>query len=63
LKAVDGLLYLAHLALVDVDEVDCGEGCECYFECEYGWVLFYRHEVPVLENVCENQALQEYGAA
>jgi hypothetical protein len=54
LKAVDGLLYLAHLVLVYVDEVDCGEGCECYFECEYGWVLFYRHEVSVLEDIREN---------
>jgi hypothetical protein len=49
--------------LVDVDEVDCGEGCERQFEREYGWVLLYRHEVAVLHDVRENQNLQEYGAA
>jgi hypothetical protein len=49
--------------LVDVDEVDCGEGGKCHFECEYGWVLLYRHEVTVLHDVRENQDLQEYGAA
>jgi hypothetical protein len=54
---------LAHLVLVDVDEVDCGEGGQHHFECEYGWVLFYRHEVAVLHYVRENQDLQEYGAA
>jgi hypothetical protein len=48
------LFYLAHLVLVDVDEVDCGEGCECHFEREYGWVLFHRHEVSVLKYVREN---------
>jgi hypothetical protein len=49
--------------LVDVDEVDGGEACECHFECEYGWVLLYRHEVAVLKDVRENYDLQEYGAA
>jgi len=49
--------------LVNIDEVNCGEGCECPFEREYGWVLLYRHEVPVLKNVRENQDLEEYGAA
>jgi hypothetical protein len=49
--------------LVDVDEVDCGEGCECHFECEYGWVLLYCHEVSVLKNIRKNKDLQEYGAA
>jgi len=47
-------IYLAYQALVDVDEVDCGEGCERNFECEYSWVLFYRHEVAVLKDVCKN---------
>ena len=48
------LLDLSHQALVNVDEVDYSEGCECHFECKYGWILFYCHEVAVLKDVCEN---------
>jgi hypothetical protein len=49
--------------LIDVNEVDCGKTRERHFESEYGWVLLYRHKVSVLEDVCEHEDLQEYGAA
>jgi hypothetical protein len=49
--------------LINVDEVDYGETRKRHFECEYGWILLHRHEVPMLKDVRKHQGLEEYGTA
>jgi hypothetical protein len=63
LKKEQGLFDLAHLTLMNVNEVNCGKSREHHFKREYGWVLLHRHKVPLLKDVRENQDLEEYGAA
>jgi hypothetical protein len=55
------LSHRANEALVRVNEVYRRENSQEYFKGQNGWVVFYCHEIPVLEYVCEHQELQEYG--
>ena len=49
--------------MVYVDEVDYGESRQSHLKREYGRVLLDGHEVALLGDACEDECLQEYGAA
>jgi len=49
--------------LIDVHEVKRSEDRQNNLETQDQSVLFYCHEVTLLNNARENQRLQEYGAS
>jgi hypothetical protein len=49
--------------LVNVHEVDYGESRQNNLKSEYRRILFDCHEVALLGDACEDECLQEYGAA
>ena len=60
---VEVLFDRAYQSLIDIDEVDDGEDRQRNLTRQNQWVLLYRGEVALLGDACENQDLQEYGAA
>jgi len=49
--------------LVNVDEIDYGKSRQRHLKREDSIVLLDCHEVALLGDACEDECLQEYGAA